>query len=423
MNLQNSNLNNAEYNADSTRMIDNSGLNTEIMEGPASADAMADITADTDAEDDITAQRKGTTAPSVGRRVAFGAGGFVVGGAMAAGISAMASDSDSPKESTLAAAATPDDEVVPGSEADTVVSDPSVAPEQIDDTFTVIEEPSAPAAYSGHHTPAASRDVNAHPEAQLIGGNPVGDSRTDAPVAELQEGHGNEVDINVNVNPSAGVVTVTPQTTVGDHMTDGQIEIAVVDQTNDFNTAFWEARAQVGAGGCFEYNGNIYSTFTTQEWEELSPSQQAQFMNDVRTQSTSSDSFADNSQNIEVNSVGTLTDADGNTMAHAEVNIDGHNVVMVDNDNDGVIDFAVVDANADGEISSDEIIDMTQVGVTIDDMQAYMHSHADGSHVCAPTLDDNVSVTVSADELPDNIAANDELAMNTDFDPDCATDF
>jgi hypothetical protein len=57
-------------------------------------------------------------------------------------------------------------------------------------------------------------------------------------------------------------------------------EVAVADSVNDdmtFGEAFETARAEVGAGGVFEWHGQIYATYTIDEWNVLSDEEKADF--------------------------------------------------------------------------------------------------------------------------------------------------
>ena len=97
---------------------------------------------------------------------------------------------------------------------------------------------------------------------------------------------------------------------------------------------------------------------------------------------------------VEVHSIGQIMDAEGNVLNHAEITVDGVNATLVDIDNNGTIDVAVVDADGDGVVSIDDAIDMSDTGLTMDDVSAHMMNH-------------------------ENPMADDQMAMNgDDFAPD-----
>jgi hypothetical protein len=54
-----------------------------------------------------------------------------------------------------------------------------------------------------------------------------------------------------------------------------------VSGAGSFAKAFSAARHEVGPGGVFRWNGNVYSTYTSEEWAKLSPEQQAEFADRV----------------------------------------------------------------------------------------------------------------------------------------------
>jgi hypothetical protein len=56
------------------------------------------------------------------------------------------------------------------------------------------------------------------------------------------------------------------------------IRYAHVDADN-FNDAFAQARAQVGAGGVFEYNGKLYGTYTRDEWNAMTNQEKIDYQN------------------------------------------------------------------------------------------------------------------------------------------------
>ena len=49
-----------------------------------------------------------------------------------------------------------------------------------------------------------------------------------------------------------------------------------------FNEAFAAARAEVGVGGVFEWNGEMYNTFTAEEWNSMSPQERHEFFENYK---------------------------------------------------------------------------------------------------------------------------------------------
>lgn len=59
---------------------------------------------------------------------------------------------------------------------------------------------------------------------------------------------------------------------------DGDLTIATtVTDSMSFSQAFAAARAEVGAGGAFEWHGNVYSTYYVNEWNSMSRAEQHAF--------------------------------------------------------------------------------------------------------------------------------------------------
>lgn len=67
---------------------------------------------------------------------------------------------------------------------------------------------------------------------------------------------------------------------------DSELHVAEVDQNLSFADAFAEARHQVGTGGVFHWHGNVYSTFTAEEWDSLTPAERDAFAQLVQPEIT-----------------------------------------------------------------------------------------------------------------------------------------
>lgn len=64
-------------------------------------------------------------------------------------------------------------------------------------------------------------------------------------------------------------------------ITDEGVHVAQVDDSDSFQQAFADARAQVGAGGVFEWHGKVYSTFYENEWNGMSATERAEWQSHV----------------------------------------------------------------------------------------------------------------------------------------------
>lgn len=143
---------------------------------------------------------------------------------------------------------------------------------------------------------------------------------------------------------------------------DGQVSLAEsVDDSMSFAEAFSSARQEVGAGGVFVWKGQLYNTYTAEEWEELSADEKDEF-------DLSTEEFIE-ADVEEVELLGSEQYSD-EEVAVAEVMVDDDEVYLVDVDPDDGSDeyeFMVTDIDGDGIVDVDEIIDISEYGISADD--------------------------------------------------------
>ena len=70
-------------------------------------------------------------------------------------------------------------------------------------------------------------------------------------------------------------------------------------------------------------------------------------------------------------------DEEGNVVNHAEVTVDGVDAVLLDVDNNGSIDVAIVDSDGDGQVTIEDAMDMSDTGLTMDDVAQHMMGQDD----------------------------------------------
>lgn len=193
---------------------------------------------------------------------------------------------------------------------------------------------------------------------------------------------------------------------------DDQIPVATtVTDEMSFADAFETARTEVGAGGVFEWRGNIYNTYTADEWNAMSDEERAEFGSHfdwpetpaatvveepvvVQTGSHTAQGSVVPTQgdDIEVVSVDhpTVTPAnnqmDNGDLAEDEPEVqvlgvvqdesgayvggmvvDGQEALLVDVDGDMTFDAMAVDVNGDGQISDNEIVDISDQQIAVND--------------------------------------------------------
>ena len=193
--------------------------------------------------------------------------------------------------------------------------------------------------------------------------------------------------------------------------TDEGVRIAQVDDNASFSQAFADARAQVGAGGAFEWRGHVYSTYSEEEWNNMSAEERANYQSkidyetvageptaDAKPTTTtateevaevkptaevtmaSNEEMVDNQSTqggIKVLGVEAVVDPQGNPMTVAAIEIDNSQALLVDVDNNGIMDVIMVDENHDGQISENEIYDASDAGICTADLQNHMAASQD----------------------------------------------
>lgn len=134
---------------------------------------------------------------------------------------------------------------------------------------------------------------------------------------------------------------------------DGDVKVATdVSEEMTFSQAFGTARAEVGPGGAFEWHGNVYSTYTAEEWEKMSTEERGEYNGHF---SWSNHEGSSNGEIVDENGTplvepeadavdAGLTDEDG-----AEASTDENVVVEVEDSIDDVIEV--------DEVSSDGVSD------------------------------------------------------------------
>jgi hypothetical protein len=168
----------------------------------------------------------------------------------------------------------------------------------------------------------------------------------------------------------------------GHYTMENGLQVAEVSDDMSFSEAFAAARAEVGPGGVFVWHGGVYGTYYETEWNAMSPGERAEFAHlsqpaieqeapvhhhhdhvdvvhhhDVNIHNVNLD------DDVSIVGVEEVTLADGSTATLAQANVNGHDVYMVDVDQDGVFDVAAMDANNNGQVDDNEIMDISAQGI------------------------------------------------------------
>ena len=185
---------------------------------------------------------------------------------------------------------------------------------------------------------------------------------------------------------------------------DGEVEVpSAVNDAMTFSEAFAAARAEVGPGGAFEWRGNVYSTYTAEEWENMSEEEkddyfehfswgassssengsasvsESQTMNEQvdvsETEIIDSDAVEidviDSTPEVEI--LGVAEDQETG-FVYGGMIVGDQEVVLVDLDpgsgESDEFDVMLVDINNDGEITEDEILDVSDEHFDVDAFEA-----------------------------------------------------
>ena len=171
------------------------------------------------------------------------------------------------------------------------------------------------------------------------------------------------------------------------------------DGSLSFRQAFDAARAQLGPGGVFRWHGNIYNTYTADEWNAMSHAEKQQFAQRVNIEIPASqmkddqlagtetddpdvtvidtphvslndnrvfvgtvnvDSTPDNNEDdgVRVLGYGPVELENGQVVDVKELEMNGQRVAIIDVDRDGEPDYALSDANQNRQFDEGEVIDL-----------------------------------------------------------------
>ncbi len=277
------------------------------------------------------------------------------------------------------------------------------------------------AAMAAEHIIKASTDAPDEVEAAMANEEQIqtvaAETETKIEPAPLQE-----LEVVQETTTATIATAQTTGTTPDEHdaivATDEGLRVAQVDDSLSFSQAFAEARSQVGAGGVFEWNGKVYSTYYAEEWDGMSASERSDWQArvdygdviDASEPSGSATSFASQNDNLmaeaEIAPDSTYIDNSAPQQATAQVADDNevHVVgvaiqdngqggvatlaglqsgdemaILVDVDTDGTIDLLLSDANDDGQLGADEVHDISEHEISTGDVvgayieEAHMH--------------------------------------------------
>lgn len=202
---------------------------------------------------------------------------------------------------------------------------------------------------------------------------------------------------------------------------DDQVPVATsVDDSMSFGEAFAAARAETGPGGAFEWHGQVYGTYTADEWSGMTAAEKAEYGNhfnwnhidhssshvaqysapasddDIEVVSVdhggaqndpaASDidvvsvgySTPQNDPTHDIEVIGVVHDADTGANVAGMI-VDGQEVALVDVNGDMEFDYMAADANGNGNIEQNELADIRSQHITVDDLGGFASPDAGGN--------------------------------------------
>ena len=178
------------------------------------------------------------------------------------------------------------------------------------------------------------------------------------------------------------------------------VRVAQVDDNASFSQAFADARAQVGPGGVFEWHGRVYGTYYKDEWDNMTAEQKHEYQASIDYKDvisnernvTHQDGSAHNASyqegisaeldsqevpsedmDVHVLEVGqTDLNSDGVPENAAILEFNGHEILLVDIDRNGMADIALCDVDGDGQIEYRDLTDENIGMPDLSDGDAYL---------------------------------------------------
>lgn len=196
----------------------------------------------------------------------------------------------------------------------------------------------------------------------------------------------------------------------GSPSVDSSVPVAQVSDDMSFSEAFHTAHEQVGPGGVFVWHGQVYGTYTAEEWNSLTPAEQAEFGSHVHVHydqhSSEQATHVDDTHNatpgqqeiqvevqepqvtvaqqpentnipgsgenvvqaepeVEVLAYETISNEDGSQMDLAVVSVGGQEIGIYDVNQDGTADLLAVDINNNQQIDENEIQDISSENLSM----------------------------------------------------------
>lgn len=238
-------------------------------------------------------------------------------------------------------------------------------------------------------------------------------------------------------------LSASAETTEEDANLDGETTSATAQMANgvndsmSFSDAFNAARSEVGAGGVFEWHGNLYSTYTAEEWNNMDDAARSEFAESIhwdgptheyvasnQSHSTHSTHSANNGGAANaVNGTNTNTQTPGKDdddtpeveiigVEHANIdgehdsiigtaNVNGEAVYFIDIDGqDDEFELAVSDSNGNQQIDEGEVVDISEQHMSVSQFEQMAQANEPNHN---NENEDPVQYYANNDDLPDYV--------------------
>ncbi|WP_080054491.1 hypothetical protein [Spirosoma aerolatum] len=127
-----------------------------------------------------------------------------------------------------------------------------------------------------------------------------------------------------------------------------------VDDSMTQEDAFKAAREEVGAGGFFEWHGELYNTFYKEEWDRMSPEERQAYIDKIYGDDEQSTSRDYNAHNDSTTHEPTTSSNETNDKPDIKVGqYEGHTIGLGDTDHDGDAEIIIIDNGTVGAVDTD----------------------------------------------------------------------
>lgn len=238
-------------------------------------------------------------------------------------------------------------------------------------------------------------------------------------------------------------LSASAETTEEDANLDGETTSATAQMANgvndsmSFSDAFNAARSEVGAGGVFEWHGNLYSTYTAEEWNNMDDAARSEFAESIHWDGPTHEYVASNQSHFThsthsannggaanaVNGTNTNTQTPGKDdddapeveiigVEHANIdgehdsiigtaNVNGEAVYFIDIDGqDDEFELAVSDSNGNQQIDEGEVVDISEQHMSVSQFEQMAQANEPNHN---NENEDPVQYYANNDDLPDYV--------------------